>query len=121
MSGDNLSVAILSGTANNTNSFHFATSLRFDEINSKVFAIIRSPKKVMYGWSRINQGHAIQKAVADHGITLSYTWEKTALRTAGLLAKDVQCTLHSLKLVLLPTAPSREISDRSKSGLSQLR
>ena len=38
--------------------------------------------------------HFHEKLAAEHGITLSYTWVKTALRTARLLAKDTQHSSH---------------------------
>ena len=42
----------------------------------------------------LNVLHFHEKLSAEHGITLSYTWVKTALQTAGLVAKDARRSPH---------------------------
>jgi len=42
----------------------------------------------------LNVLHFHEKLAAEHGITLSYTWVKTALQTAGLVAKDTRRSPH---------------------------
>jgi len=42
----------------------------------------------------LNVLHFHEKLRGEHGITLSYTWVKTALQTAGLVAKDTRGGTH---------------------------
>jgi hypothetical protein len=42
----------------------------------------------------LNVLHFHEKLGAEHGIRLSYTWVKTALQTAGLVAKEARRSPH---------------------------